>query len=167
MLKDFDKSRFAVRIPVKAPVEKIFRSWSTPGGLEHFFLRQALFHSPEGMKREAEDAIEAGDTYHWLWWGYTDEDSERGEVLAQNGKDQLRFSFGKAGVCTLSIYEEEGETLVELIQENIPTDDNGFRFYHMGCKQGWSFYLTNLKSVLEGGIDLRNRNPKLTRVISS
>ena len=59
MLKDFDKSRFAVRIPVKASVEKIFRSWNTPGGLEHFFLRQALFHSPEGMKREAEDAIEA------------------------------------------------------------------------------------------------------------
>jgi uncharacterized protein YndB with AHSA1/START domain len=167
MLDDFDKSRFAVRIPVNAPVEKIFNAWTTPGGLEHFFLRHAAFHSPEGIKRETNDPVEVGDTYHWLWWGYPDEDSERGEVLEQNGKDLLRFSFGKAGVCTLSIYQEEGETLVELIQENIPMDDNGFRFYHMGCKQGWSFYLTNLKSVLEGGLDLRNRNIKLTRVISS
>lgn len=30
---------------------------------------------------------------------------------------------------------------------------------HIGYKTGWTFYLANLKSILEGGIDLRNRNP--------
>lgn len=39
--------------------------------------------------------------------------------------------------------------------------------YHIGCTKGWNFYLTNLKSLLEGGIDLRNRNKGLKEVINS
>lgn len=167
MEKTFDKSRFAVRIPVNAPVEKIFESWTTPAGLEYFFLRQASFHSKDEEKRKANDSIKVGDTYLWRWHGYPDSTFEEGEVLEQNGKDRLKFSFGKAGICTVSIFKLDTETIVELLQENIPTDDKGFQNYHIGCKGGWTFYLANLKSMLEGGIDLRNRNEKIGEVISS
>jgi hypothetical protein len=33
--------------------------------------------------------------------------------------------------------------------------------------EGWVFYLANLKSFPEGGIDLRNKNEKLKSVINS
>jgi hypothetical protein len=29
------------------------------------------------------------------------------------------------------------------------------------CQLGWTFYLANLKSVIEGGVDLRNKNVDL------
>jgi hypothetical protein len=63
--------------------------------------------------------------------------------------------------------EEEGEKIVELLQENIPSDEAGRHMWHVGCKTGWTFYLANMKSLFEGGIDLRNRNVKLQHVIIS
>jgi hypothetical protein len=63
--------------------------------------------------------------------------------------------------------KKEGENIVELLQENIPTDEQGMHSWHLGCKTGSTFYLANLKSVLEGGIDLRNKSEKLQRVINS
>ena len=37
----------------------------------------------------------------------------------------------------------------------------------MGCLEGWTFYLTNLKSVIEGGLDLRNKNLDIKGVINA
>jgi len=37
----------------------------------------------------------------------------------------------------------------------------------VGCGEGWTFYLANLNSYLQGGIDLRNKNEKIQGVISS
>jgi hypothetical protein len=30
----------------------------------------------------------------------------------------------------------------------------------MGCRTGWTFFLTNLKSILEKGPDLRESDPR-------
>lgn len=163
----FDRSRFSVRIPVNAPTEKIFESWTTRRGLESFFLREAGFRSVDGEDRGSMVPVQPGDTYTWRWWGYSDEIVEKGKVLEQNGTDLFRFSFGKAGDCTVKIYQLQGETIVELVQEDIPTDESALALYHIGCKCGWTFYFANLKSILEGGIDLRNRNENLGEVVSS
>lgn len=37
----------------------------------------------------------------------------------------------------------------------------------LGCSNGWTFYLTNLKSVYEGGLDLRNKDEKLSAMINN
>ncbi|MCH7945318.1 MAG: SRPBCC domain-containing protein, partial [Armatimonadetes bacterium] len=34
------------------------------------------------------------------------------------------------------------------------------------CKLGWSFFLTNLKSVYEGGLDLRETDPERVPVVN-
>jgi hypothetical protein len=39
--------------------------------------------------------------------------------------------------------------------------------YHVGCKAGWTFYLANLKSILEGGIDMRNKKTRLKEMLNS
>jgi uncharacterized protein YndB with AHSA1/START domain len=166
-MADFNWSRFEVRIPVKASPKDLYMAWATKKGLEHWFLRLAEFKTATGLLRTANEFVETGDHYKWLWHGWPDETVEIGTITSCNGKDQLSFTFGNAGDCTVSIKSIEGENMVELVQENIPADDAGMRNYHLGCKMGWTFYLANLKSVLEGGIDLRNKNEKIKSVINS
>lgn len=164
---DFDWSRFRVKIPVKADLETLYRCWSTRGGMERWFLRACEYRRPDGTLLKDDEPVSGGDTYKWHWHGYSDEDTEHGTILETNGKDLFRFSFGKAGNCTVRLYEEEGEHIVELVQENIPTDETGKVYYHMGCKNGWTFHMTDMKSILEGGVDLRNRNLNLKGVANS
>ena len=81
------------------------------------------------------------------------------------------FTFGQEGAeamtCLVKIYREEGETICEIVQDNIPDDEKGKSYYHIGCLTGWSFFLTNMKSILEGGGDLRNKNERLKKMINS
>lgn len=166
-MADFNWSRFAVRINVKAPAEELYRCWATRKGIEYWFLRRSEYKKPDGSERAAGEAVGKGDTYIWRWHGYADTVTEEGEILECNGRDFFRFRFGKAGNCTVRIYQEEGETLVELMQTEIPTDEKGKQNFHIGCKGGWTFYLANLKSLLEGGIDLRNKNEKIQDMINA
>ena len=166
-MQTHDWSKFTLRIPVNANRDSLYRSWATQEGLEKWFLRKAAFKKPAGELVERNAFIETGDTYEWLWHGYGDDTVERGAILEANGNDSLKFSFGKAGNVTVTIKEEGGETLVELVQDEIPTDEQGKEYYHLGCSKGWTFYLANLKSIVEGGLDLRNRSLELKDVVSS
>lgn len=162
-----DWSRFTVRIDVSAPVEKLYKAWATRIGMEYWFLRLSEYKMPDGTLRLNGEVVEKNDTYRWLWFGWPDDVVENGQILECNGKDFFKFSFGKAGNCAVTIKEEQGVTIVELVQDNIPTDEKGIQNYHVGCKTGWTFYLANLKSLYEGGIDLRNRNEKLQEMLNS
>jgi uncharacterized protein YndB with AHSA1/START domain len=164
---NYDWSRFVTRINVKAPVEKLYWCWATRAGMEYWFLRLSEYKKPEGNLRADNETVQKGDSYTWRWHGWSDETTEYGSIIDCNGKDLFKFSFGKAGDCTVTIKEELGQNIVELVQENIPDDEEGRRTWHLGCKTGWTFYLANLKSLLEGGIDLRNRDEGLKNVINS
>ncbi len=50
---------------------------------------------------------------------------------------------------------------------NIPANENPETFLYIQCQTGWTFYMTNLKSVYEHGIDLRNKNQDLKNVITA
>jgi uncharacterized protein YndB with AHSA1/START domain len=166
-MSSYDWSRFVTRINVNAPIEKLYWCWATREGMEYWFLRLSEFTKPDGTLRANGDLVQQGDVYRWRWHGWSDETTEDGTILEANGKDLLKFSFGKAGNCSVTLKNEAGENLVELVQDEIPTDEQGMHYWHLGCKTGWTFYLANLKSLLEGGIDLRNKNEKLQRVINS
>ncbi|WP_276502458.1 SRPBCC family protein [Terrimonas pollutisoli] len=163
----YDWSRFVVRINVNAPADKLYHAWATRKGIEYWFLRLSEYKRADGALRGNNEFVEKGDTYKWLWHGWPDETVEHGIVLDCNGKDFFKFSFGKAGNCAVTIKKEERETIVELVQDNIPTDEQGMHYWHLGCKTGWTFYLANMKSLYEGGIDLRNKNEKLQQVLNS
>lgn len=166
-MNPFNWNTFTVSIPVNAALAKLYWCWATRAGMEYWFLRLSEYKNPEGSLRNKDEFVQQGDSYKWLWHGWGDDTVEEGTILACNGKDFIKFSFGKAGNCTVYIKEEAGHIMMELIQDEIPADEHGMQYYHLGCKTGWTFYLTNLKSLLEGGIDLRNRNEKLKNVINS
>jgi uncharacterized protein YndB with AHSA1/START domain len=157
-MNGFNWSRFSVRINIRSQPDTLYRAWVTKPGLEHWFLRDTIFISKDGRIREKDEPIEAGDSYTWYWHGWPDETREVGEILSTNHTDALSFRFGKAGICTVRIYSYQDEQVVELVQHDIPTGDEEKVNWHLGCKTGWTFYLANLKSLLEGGIDLRNKD---------
>ncbi len=166
-MKKFDWSRFQLRIPISASKSSIFKLWDSPMGLESWFLRKALSYDTDGHPKAKDASFMAGDNYMWYWHGWNDDTVEKGTILENNNSDKLSFSFGKAGNVTIEIKEEGPYTILELTQYNIPIDEKAKENYHLGCRTGWTFHITNMKSILEGGLDLRNKDTDLKNVINS
>ncbi len=167
-MKNHDWSKFTKRINIRCAAADAYHAWDSPGRLESWFLRSAVFYPGGGSDQRAPDnTIVKGDRYEWMWHGWGDEVKETGEVLEANGHDLFRFSFGKAGIVAVRIATAEEQTIVELTQDHIPVDEKSKAEYHVGCLEGWTFYLANLKSVLEGGLDLRNKNLKIGAVVNA
>ena len=166
-MSTYDWSRFSTRINICAGIRDSYDAWATRSGLERWFLRLAEFTKSDNTPRADRDGIAKGDSYRWLWHGYDDSVVEKGTILDANGNDRIRFTFAGSCIVTIAIRKEESETIVELVQENIPLDDAARVNYHLGCMTGWTFYMANLKSILEGGVDLRNKNRDLKKVINA
>ena len=166
-MSSHDWSKFVLKININAPVKAIYDAWTIPEQLEQWFVREAVFSRSNNTARERFLPILKGDTYTWRWHGHGDEVHEKGEVLLANEIDKLQFSFTAGGIVTVDIGETMGETIVMLTQEKIPTDDKGRMNYYVGCYGGGTFYLANLKSYMEGGIDLRNKNVAFSNMVNS
>jgi uncharacterized protein YndB with AHSA1/START domain len=162
-----DYTRFTKKVALNVPINTVYELWATQSGLEKWFLRSAPFTGSDKVLKSRTENAAVGDTYEWMWHGWGDSAVERGTILEANGKDLFKFSFGKAGIVTISIKEQDGYTICELLQDNIPPDEDSRWNYFIGCQTGWAFYLVNMKSILEGGIDLRNRDEKLGNVVNS
>ena len=164
-MKDFDWTSFNRKISVKASISALYDAWTIPEGLERWFLSNAHYTRSDGSIVGPRERIHPTDKYKWSW--HTWDVVEEGAVLEVNGTDQMSFSF--AGTCSVEIKLEQlkEEVMVILTQRDIPTDDKSKKDIRLGCYEGWSFYMTNLKSIYEGGLDLRNMNDDLTGVINS
>lgn len=160
-------SEFKLRVNVNAPIGKVYAAWTSSNGLMSWFLRKAIFHSADGTPRKADEPVAAGDAYEWYWHGYPDSVVEKGKIVSVNEKDKFVFTFSLGCPVTIGIYTQCDETIVELVESNLPTDEETMRKHYVGDSKGWIFYLANLKSVLEGGLDLRNKKEELTNVITS
>ena len=160
-----DWSTFTRRITVNYPTKAIYEAWAIPSQIERWFLRSAEYVGVDGAAKNRDREVEAGDSYLWRWHGYLDDVKENGIITEANGIDRFEFTFTDNCLVTVTIKEESGETVVELTQSQIP-DDNDHQIY-VDCSYGWTFFLANLKSILEGGIDLRNRNVDIKNVVNA
>lgn len=165
-MEKHDWSKFVLKINIDADVEDIYDCWSVPLLLEKWFLRRAVVYQ-DGEVLMPEASVREGDTYEWYWHGHDDETFEKGEILETNHTNMIKFSFTAGAEVTVNIGTVGGESVVMVTQELIPTDEHGMVNYNVNCQVGWTFYLTNLKSYLEGGIDLRNKNVMFTGVVNS
>ncbi len=159
---------FTKKIAVKAPVQKIYDAWTTQKGLESWFLRSAGATKKDGSKRPPDEYYEPGDMFYWMWYGYPDSVYEEREVLELNGKDHFRFMFTDECDVEVKLSQLNKQyVLVELTQNNIPLEEDPSKNLYVGCGEGWLFYMTNLKSIMEGGIDLRNKDENMVGVFNS
>jgi uncharacterized protein YndB with AHSA1/START domain len=164
---DYNWKQFTKRITIKAPAKAIYDAWATQQGLESWFLRLAQFTKPDGMLRPKTSHIESGDKYKWLWFGYNDSITETSEIFLANDWDKLQFGFSGGCIVTVIIKQENGENICEL-QQLMPMEDvKEQQYFFIECSKGWTFYMANLKSILEGGHDLRNKNINIQQVINA
>ncbi len=163
----YDWSRFTQRIDINASAQDIYNSWAKQEGLERWFLREAVFTTPDNHPIQRNSLVQAGDHYSWRWFGYPDSMTETGTILAANNTSELQFTFAEQCVVTVRIVPENSIQICELVQSNIPTDEEHKIKWHLGCMSGWIFYLANLKSILEGGLDLRNKNISIQKVLNA
>ena len=164
-MKNFDWTCFQKRIAVKAPMQKMYDAWTIPGELEKWFLKTARFFDENGKLVNMQDHIVPPMTYEFTWYLYSE--TEHGKVIKANGKNYLEFSFAGSCIVIVKLSEEHGHTIVELEQKDIPTDDDSKLELRLGCSSGWSFYLVNLKSVYEGGLDLRSKDERLKPMVNN
>ncbi len=165
--KNHTWDQFILRININVDLSRVYNAIASPGGLESWFLRSAVFNDKQGQRRSPEALIQAADQYSMLWFGYPDSVRQNGSVLLANGIDQFHFSFSENCPVEISLSKESNETILELTEKLDSLDEETRKKYYYADSQGWTFYLTNLKSVLEGGLDLRNKNREIKNVISA
>ena len=152
---------FHRRININATRQEIYDAWTKTRGIESWFLRKAELILNENSIVQMEDNAE----YKWEWYGHPNY-FESGKVVSADGESKLEFTFNGCLVC-VEIFEEMGENICKLTQSGIPACDTMNDNLVVACGQGWTFYMANLKSFLEGGIDLRNQNDHLKNMLNA
>ncbi len=164
-MKNFDWTQFTKRIAIKSDLTAVYNAWTKSEELEKWFLSKAVFYTAAHENVPSSTPVSAGCRYEWNW--YAQNYFEQGTITEANGTDFLEFTF--AGNCKVGIRlkQQKDSVLVELTQKEIPLDDDSKANIRLGCAFGWTFYLINLKSILEGGIDLRNKDTELAGVVNN
>ena len=166
-MAEYDWLVFTKRVTINARKEEIFKAWSTQKGLETFFLQQAFFESKENRKRAIDETVGIGDSYEWSWYGYPDSLKEYGKIIDLERDKRIAFSFTQSCLVAVEIKSGNGINICELSQSMQPAEEAYRQSLYIECGLGWTFYLANLKSVLEGGIDLRNKDESIQQVINA
>ncbi len=155
IMSEYDWSRFKRSIFIHASPDEVFDTWITPAKIETWFLKRADFTKPNGSLRGKSDRIEAGDHYAWNWWNY--DGTEEGVIKKVDlSKRHLEFQFAGEGTVIVDVEVVASDTLLRLEQVDIPLDEESKRNIYMGCSQGWSFWMVNLKSWLEHDVLLHD-----------
>ena len=164
-MKNFDWTTFTRKIAVKSDLITMYNAWTKASEIEKWFLSNADYFDKSNSLIPKENHIQKNYTYEWSW--YLWQGVEKGEITDVNGKDLIQFSFADECIVEIKLNQLNEFIIVELTQKNIPTDDESKVNVRLGCHTGWSFYMVNLKSVYEGGLDLRNKNIELKEVLNS
>ena len=165
-MKKFDWTCFTKRIAVKSTIPEIYDAWAKSGEIVKWFLSDAEYYSPDNTRKlQPDESIVKGSTYKWNW--YLFDITETGRILDANGRDFIQFTFAGECIVDISLMQKEDYIIVELTQKEIPVDDASKQGIRLGCDSGWSFFLVNLKSYYENGIDLRNKNPEFVGMINN
>lgn len=120
-------------------------------GFTKWFIGQADYVSGN-IVRLPGNYIQAGDSFIWKWLA---KDLElKGTILKAEKDAELTFTFGLLHEVKIILYESNTRTHLRLEQYYIPGAEPN-DFLHINCAVCWVFFLTNLKSVIEHGNDLR------------
>ncbi|MHC4954131.1 MAG: SRPBCC family protein [Planctomycetota bacterium] len=159
MSESYDWSQFKVHMYYRAPLEDVVAAWSTPGGLESFFIADADHRAPDGAQRTKDELCVGGDRYLWKFLHGIELE---GEVLACEPSRSVAYTFGPDMRVDIAFQELDGAVEVALHQSGCATEDPKRAWQHLNCRSCWVYFMTNLKSVLEHGIDLRDHDEPQT-----
>ena len=151
-MSGYDWTQFYVHMYYPAPIDDVFSRFATTAGMESFYIKRAKFTSSDGIVRAPNETFAAGDTYDF---DYVHDYSHGGEIHAVEQNRLVSFTFGECDVV-IRFRELQGATEVALHQTGCPTQDPERAWMHLNCRSCWIYFMTNLRSVLAGGPDVRD-----------
>ena len=166
-LEEYKWTQFRQREYIKATQEEIFTKWATPKGISEWFIKDAEYESRDGKKRKADEIVKPGDKYTWLFCSGL---VMKGKVIDVVPNSIFKFTFGKKEpgsdedvIVNVDFNEENGVTRITLTQSNIADNEYGRVTYNLSCMVGWSYFMTNLRSIFESGFDYREKDEQLAK----
>lgn len=163
-MENFNWTQFTKKIAVKSSISEMYNAWSIANNIEKWFLSTTNYTLPDGAILPKSSSFIAGTTYEWHWFLY--DGIEKGKILQANGKDFIQFQFANS-IVEVKLSELDEFTIVEITQKGIPTDNQSKQDIRLGCEKGWTFFLFNLKTVYENGVDQRNKDERLRGMINN
>ena len=150
--KNFNFDCFTHAIYINASAEKVFWYIATSSGISKWFLGNANYYYGDMNIRLGNDTAQKNDSYLWKW---LNKDLElKGVILKSQMNKEFSFTFSPLYIVTIKLSSAGGKTRLTLKQEyqesSVKND-----FNYINCCTCWVFFLTNLKSVIEHGTDLR------------
>ena len=151
--EEIDWTAFDLFVAIDALPSTIMRSWSTINGMESFFVQMMRITGPDGAEIEPDTEARPGDRFVWRW-----HNGRRtvGEYLHTETDDEVQFTFGDSKVSVRVLPYRAG-SLLRLRQFDIPDTDEARMHIYGNCRAAWVYFLTVLKTLLEHGIDGRDK----------
>ena len=119
-----------------------------------FFIDTAEHVSAQDTPRAADEVVQAGDRYHWK---YVHDFEHGGRFEVVDPGRRVQFTFGSMTV-NIMFRDLGSATEVDLHQTGCEIDDPDRAWQHLNCRSCWIYFMTNLRSLLAGGPDLRDRD---------
>ncbi len=152
--KNFNWDKFSHSIYLDADPEKVFEYLATPSGITGWFMGEAKYYYKDLHIRLGNETVKKGDSFLWKW---LNKDLElKGIVTESNDNSIFQFTFSPLYLVTTKVTKEGNKTKLTLTQEYQKSAEKD-EFNYLNCCVCWVFFLTNLKSVIENGIDLREK----------
>ena len=152
-LEKNDWTTFDLYVAIDAKPSTIMSSWSTINGTESFFVQMMRITGPDGAELEPDAEALPGDRFVWRW-----HNGRRivGEYLQAKTKNEVQFTFDGSKVSVMALPYKTG-SLLRLRQYDIPDTDEAQMHIYGNCRAAWVYFLTVLKTLLEHGIDGRDK----------
>lgn len=143
---------FSHSIYLDAAIDEVYKYAAAASGIIKWFIGECDYFDKDGNIIDKARPAVKGNKFRWKWLA---KDLEiYGEVLESKENDTFGFTFGSNFNVTINLSISSGRTRLDLLQKyNKNSVKNDFA--HINCCVCWVFFLTNLKSVIEHGIDLR------------
>lgn len=154
---NFNNNKFTHGIYLNSPIEKVYQYIATASGIAKWFIGEAKYYYKNISIRPGNQYSEKGDSYLWKW---LNKDFElKGLITESEENKMIQFTFSPLYFVTITLTNEKERTKLTLTQEyQSGAEKDEFNF--INCCVCWVFFLTNLKSVIENGIDLREADVK-------
>jgi uncharacterized protein YndB with AHSA1/START domain len=149
-----DWTRFHLYVAIDATPDRIFQAWATSSGMESFFVEMMAIRDNSGRLLALDEPAVAGCQYVWRWDSGALVSGEFIDVLPGH---ELAFSFGESKV-RVRLHPQDGACILELCQYDMEDTEQNRMHLHSNCRAAWVYFLTVLKTLLEHGIDGRDKS---------
>jgi hypothetical protein len=149
----FSWKEFRRSVLVSPSLETALPLLNTAEGLSRWFIGTCRFYRGDAEPRGPNEPAQSGDGFEWMW---LNKPLKLDGAVLEVGSNSIRYTFGAAGHVVFSAREENGRVRVS-IEQALDGDSEYNSEDWVNCYVCWSFFLLNLKSVIEHHTDLRER----------